>query len=205
MREKKCKCSGDGYIFTTINGNSYCEECYCKHLELKERNFGERFVFKTLDNFQSNYPDNLFHNPSLIEGLKTIRANINKSMWICGEVELGKTHLLAGIYDELWAKGNAVRFMKENKFIESVIREDFCLNNRSVQTYLLDEIGKSKIDDWNLHKVFFGVDTIYSTKKQVIVASNWKPEQLTDKWGMPAMRRFNEECLLIEIKRGENG
>jgi len=198
MRKRECSCEGTGNIYIKIDGMEYVDQCYCVFLERKRSDIGELFQNKNLLNYKCE-------TNKQKENMKKIKLYINKSLYVYGEVAKGKTHLLAGIYEELWLKEKRVYFYTESQLIDRIRSEKikdkelFYIFDTEWDTFIIDDFGKKVMADWQISNLFDFIDELYKREKQVVISSNYTIETLEEKYGIAIARRIDQKCEHLEV------
>jgi DNA replication protein DnaC len=207
--ESKCKlCNDIGSIAIEKNGKSYITPCHCHFRAVKRKRFGSEYEDKTLDNW-------IPKTKSQEQAMATIKKNaVNKNYFIWGDVRLGKTHLLAGIYDEMYKAGKWERvyyFTEENLLKEVEIRDDFRhvtrrkeLENKiedgEVTGFILDDILKVKVNDLQIQSMYYFYEAVAKWNCQLIISCNFGLDTVLDAYGAAICSRIDERCQSIHIE-----
>lgn len=181
---------------------------------------GERERRKTFDNMEQT-PDNF---SAIMEAREYATAYTEKtqreksSLYICGDLGTGKTHLAAAIANQIIQHGRAVKFTTFSRMLQD-IRAAFYADTReteaeAVKRYqnapilFIDDLGKEKATEWNIALLFSLIDYRYCNGLPTIITSNYTLDDLADKLtpiGGDKMTaeaitdRLWEECQQIKI------
>jgi DNA replication protein DnaC len=190
-----CNCGGTGYIHNEHDGYSYVKACRCLMWRAKAKNFGELFQDKTIQNYEER-------SEYMRIAKQKILNDPDKSYFIYGQVGLGKTHLLAGIFELLYESGEwaNTRVFTETQLSEEIKKGLNIFHDHLIQVVILDDIGKIKLADWEREKMFNFYNDIYRYNIQLLISSNYALQEISDIYGGAIGRRIEERCELIEIK-----
>lgn len=195
----KClKCKDTGYESGTETRKGLTYSCVwvcdCKYPKMKEAAFGEKFKDKTLENYEGR--------TSSMESAKLkLITNPDKSYFITGAVGLGKTHLMAGIYDRLVRKyGTAIKVFTEEELSEKIRNKEEDVKPKTFKMVMIDDMGKIELKDWQYDKFFAFFDGIYKYNRKLIISSNYTILEIVKFYGGAIARRIDENCEIIEIK-----
>jgi len=197
----KCAaCSDSGYIevFNPQGVKLGIAPCKCELRRAKIRKFGDLFADKSLENYEGR-------NASMREAVGYIRRHIGESFYIYGDVGLGKTHLLAGIYDKLF-KGNqwqTTGVFKENALLNAVKTENLIARVRDYTGFIIDDLGKVKLAPWETEALFNFYDDVYRFEKMVVISSNYSLQDIAAYYGGAIARRIEERATIIKIEGGK--
>jgi len=176
-------------------------------LELKERNerrekaerlfneskMGARFKSRTFKNFKVDS-----QNAKAFEAVKRYSDNFRKhadqgfGFMLSGSYGTGKTHLVAALATDLINKGIPVIFGTmisllgkiRQTYGEGWRREDeleILETYSTVDLLIIDDLGKEKVSEWSLEKLFSIVNTRYENNLPIVITSNYDIETLIDK------------------------
>jgi DNA replication protein DnaC len=169
--------------------------CFCQMRRAKVEHFGELFEIKTLENYEGR-------NASMREAKGYISRHIDKSFYVFGGVGLGKTHLLAAIYEKLYDSGKwqSSIIYKESALLDAVRTGGLLEKIRGYTTFFIDDLGKIKLAPWECEALFNFYDDVYRFEKQVIISSNYSLPEIGEYYGGAITRRIEERSEIIEIK-----
>ena len=196
-------CSDTGYIPTkTDRGNSAVAPCRCLMRAAKRRLFGEYFEFKTLANYEGR-------NASMSQALALLKKNVAGSFYIYGNIGLGKTHLLAGLYEANYETGRwqSTTVLTETQLVESIKDESIREKLQTAVTFIVDDIGKIKIAPWEIEALFNFYNDVYRNGQALVISSNYTLSELggtADRQGIyggAITRRIEERCEILQIKQ----
>ena len=161
------RCNDTGYAPTdyTKNGILYSgvSVCGCKYPSLKAATFGDRYKDKTLENYEGR-------TPSMESAKLQLITNPDHSYFITGAVGLGKTHLMAGIYDRIVRKyGAGVAVFTEAQLSDRIRYKDDVADPRNFKVAMVDDIGKIKLTDWQYDKFFEYFLSIYRKRSHLVI------------------------------------
>jgi DNA replication protein DnaC len=192
-------CRDCGYIDVFVAGvHTGVAHCKCSLRKFKIKYFGELFADKTLENYEGR-------NASMKDAREFILKNPNKSFYIFGQVGLGKTHLLAGIYEKMYFTSNwtTTGIFKESALLEAVKTQGLISRVREYTGFIIDDLGKVKLAPWETEALFNFYDDIYRFEKQIIISSNYSLQEIAKYYGGAIARRIEERSEIIEIKGGQ--
>ena len=203
----KCPiCNDIGYRQAkTPSGNEAVAPCICLLRRIKRTFFGDLFEEKTLDNYEGR-------NASMREALRLIKRNPEGSFYIYGEVGLGKTHLLAAIYEKYYSSGLWLEtaILTETQLIECIKDGSIREKLKSKRAFIIDDIGKIRVADWQIEMLFNFYNDVYRYENIIVISSNYTLQELSgtaEEKGIysPAIaRRIAERCTILQIQRGTN-
>ena len=195
-------CHDSGYVFFEQNGYSYVRSCGCFYDTLVEHNFGSHYRGKTLDNYEGR-------SPSMAKAKEILGNNLKDSFFITGDVGLGKTHLMAGLFYKMLMEGrrsSEILVMTELELLGKLVEKDADLEmiERS-KTIFLDDMGKIVLNKWQMEKFFAFYNDIYRHERQLIISSNYSIADISDgeMYGGAIGRRIEERARILEIKLPE--
>ena len=194
----ECALCGDtGYIPELRGSCSYVKPCKCLFRKAKAKHFGELFKDKTIENYEAR-------SDSMQKAKEAILKSPDSSFYIYGNVGLGKTHLLAGIYEltydtNEWVYCKIYTESELSKLLESREHPDI-LSKGYTRIVFLDDIGKIKLLEWQIEKMFTFYNDIYRFNIQLIVSSNYSLEDLAKYYGGAITRRIEENTTILQIK-----
>jgi DNA replication protein DnaC len=196
----KCQICGDtGTKIVTKNNKDYAMPCFCVLRQKKARLFGAIFEDKTLDNYEGR-------NASMREAKRRMKNSPDKSFYIYGNVGLGKTHLLAGLFDLFFEDGRWTEtiILTETQLKEAMKRTDDRINLQQSTTVMIDDLGKIGLADWEIQSTFNFYNDVYRYDLQLVISSNYSLEQIAEIYGGAIARRIEERCEIILIKPGDD-
>lgn len=154
---------------------------------------GARFKTRTFENFKV---DN--QNAKAFDAVKRYSDNFRKhadqglGFMISGSYGTGKTHLAAALAIDLMNKGIPVIFGTLITLLGK-IRQTYSENWQqedeleileaysTVDLLIIDDIGKEKVSQWSLEKLFSIVNTRYENNLPIVITTNYNIETLIDK------------------------
>lgn len=139
------------------------------------------------------------------EGIRTL-FDAGKSLYIHGDVGLGKTHFAYGLAAS--REGSLVCNTTE---LLSEMRQDI---NRSAQDkrnwdhhlmkspalVVLDDVGSEKLSDWVVEAFYLIINKRYLDMLPTIITSNHSIGELAQRIGDRTASRIAEMCEVIELK-----
>ena len=194
-----CQKCGDSGYYSVPQGLVPCD---CLLRKVKAVKFGENYADKTIENFipkslsGKNVQRMLTHSP-------------DTSYLITGAVGLGKTHLLAGLYEKLW---HQYRFhtlvRKELDLLEWLKTEKHWmleLQDNAIRLVQIDDLGKVKLAEWDIEKFFRFYDFISSNKIILQITTNLTPVEIKDVYGNAITDRLfrNNKCQILTIRTAD--
>jgi len=178
----------------TEKGNSAVTPCRCLMLEAKRRCFGDYFLDKNLDNYEAR-------TPSMASALKLLKGNPVGSYYIYGNVGLGKTHLVAGLYEANYNNGRwtSTHVLTETQLTESIKDYSIRAMLRTASTFVIDDLGKIEVAKWDIEALFNFYNEVYRNDQALIISSNYSLQALSGIYGGAISRRIEERCEILNI------
>jgi DNA replication protein DnaC len=154
---------------------------------------GERFKTRTFENFKVDS-----QNTKAFRAMKMYADNFSKyvdqgiGILLTGPYGGGKTYLAAALAHDLINRGVPVVFGtmitllgkikgtysgNRNQEDESEILETYA----SVDLLIIDDLGKERVSEWSLEKLFSIVNERYENNLPIVLTSNYSMETLIDK------------------------
>lgn len=186
----------------------------------KRAGIGARESEKTFATMEKT-PDNF---EAIIQAQAFSKAYINRtrsrktSLYICGDLGTGKTHLAAAMANDIIKHGRAVKYTTFSRMTQDVRAAYYSGSKETeaeaVKKYqeapilFLDDLGKEKPTDWNVALLFSLIDFRYSNGLPTVITSNYTLEDLGDKLTPPLsdtmtaaaiVDRLFEDCHQIRI------
>lgn len=148
------------------------------------------FKDKTLKNFDSNENFNGFNKACEFVD----RFPNTKGLLLSGDIGVGKTHLAAGITNELNRRlystyfGNIVdiiSFFKTTYNRDSLINENDLIDiiTERVDLLIIDDLGKENSTENTLSLLYQIINKLYQNKKPIIITTNLSAVKLSEKLG----------------------
>ena len=173
----------------------------------KRAGMGDRERRKTFDTMEQT-PDNF---SAILEAKEYAAAYTNKtqreksSLYICGDLGTGKTHLAAAIANKIIQHGRAVKFTTFSRMLQD-IRSAFYAESReteaeAVKRYqnapilFIDDLGKEKPTEWNIALLFSLIDFRYCNGLPTVITSNYTLDDLADKLTPPMGDKMTAEAI----------
>lgn len=171
---------------------------------MKERcNLGKRFESRTFDTFKAT---------DFAEQYNTCRRFADKfpdtdgyGLYIFGNAGTGKTHLGASIANYIInEKRIPVAFIDHIRLLNK-IREGYNTGEDATKWYMeaplliLDDLGKSKVTDWALEKLFEIVNYRYEDLLPTVFTSNYSLSEVAQMVGDPIASRISEMCVVMQM------
>jgi DNA replication protein DnaC len=217
--ENKCSCDGTGFV-EYENGRFGPCQCLLKKLsDQKVREFIEssrldkRWIGKTLDNFKSLPGTEI----ALRECRKFVtyfkEGMFDQWLYIFGKNGNGKTHLAAGILNELKEVPGGV-FVNCAELLED-IRRSYNTNKtseimkicQSTPLLILDDLGAERIKEyemegksWTAGQFYLILNKRYGNLLATVMTSNYDFDQLEKRLGIRIVSRMVEMCWIVENK-----
>lgn len=208
-----CECGGTGYIPFIMNGKSYVKKCYCLFRGIKLSKFGSEYVDKGLDNWVPK-------NKSQIDILKIIINKPKENYFIWGNVRLGKTHLLAGIYEERFQLDdweNTKVFTEEDLLKEIEIEDNWGkvnrkkdlqkkIETREITSIIIDDVLKASMENLKKHtndmqkqSLYYFYEHIAKWNCGLTISCNYSLKVIYDVYGAAICSRIDERVKSLEI------
>lgn len=176
----------------------------CKTLKQKS-NLGRRFSERTFETFDKQKNTKAYVTATRYA--KEFKTNEGKGLLIAGPVGTGKTHLTAAIATYVMENFFVpVKFITAvdlfnglHNFDDSRFAEDL----KSVDLLVIDDLGKEKITDWRLEKLFEIINARYEDYKPIVITTNYTNSELENRIGAAIYSRICEMCRLV-IMDGED-
>ena len=197
--ESICKKCGDTGYFSIPKGLVPCE---CLLRKVKAAKFGENYADKTIENFI----------PKSLSGTNVQRILTHTpdgSYLITGAVGLGKTHLLAGLFEKLWMQYRFHILVKKELDLLGWLKEEkhwmVELQDSAIKLVQIDDLGKVKLADWEVEKFFRFYDFISSNKIILQITTNLTPGDIDFNYGHAITDRLfrNNKCEVLTIRTAE--
>ena len=187
----------------STNGITQYHACYFAH-ELTRRcpSYSLEKLAATLADAQVDL------NPHQIDAaLFAFRSPLSRGAILADEVGLGKTHLLAGLYDYFVHKNyTSVFFKKELELVEYLKHNNFkgiADDLREKKVVMIDDLGKVKLAEWEVEKFFAFYDYISSNRILLQVTTNMTTDEIAAEYGGAIADRLyrNDKCKIMNIRR----
>ena len=208
-----CECGGTGYIPFTLNGKSYVKKCYCLFRNIKLSKFGSEYIDKDLTNWKPKSKNQ--------EGiLSIIKKNPKENYFIWGEVRLGKTHLLAGIYEERFKLNdweNTKVFTEEDLLKEIEIEDNWGkvnrkkdlqkkIETREITSIIIDDMLKASMENLKKHtndmqkqSLYYFYENIAKWDCGLTISCNYSLKIVLDVYGAAICSRIDERVKSLQI------
>lgn len=124
--------------------------------------------------------------------------------YISGEVGVGKTHIAVALAQLYLLQEESVYFANLAKLLED-LRPDSENKKQVMQKVLtckvliLDDIGKEKLSEWVLERLFIIVNERYAWDRKIIFTSNITLEDLFKETNYPIYSRIMSKAILLDI------
>lgn len=186
----------------------------------KRAGMGAREQEKTFAGLEHT-PDNF---SAITQAQAYAKAYINRtrtqkpSLYICGDLGTGKTHLAAAMANEIISAGRAVKYTTFARMTQDVRTAYYSASKETeaetVKRYqdapilFLDDLGKEKPTEWNLALLFSLIDYRYSNGLPTVITANYTLEEIGEKLtpigGDPMtaaaiVDRLFEDCHQLQI------
>ena len=172
---------------------------------------GSRERRKTFSDLEQT-PDNY---AAIMAAKKYAQSYINRetrrkpSLFICGDLGTGKTHLAAAMANEIIENGRPVKYATFTQMTQE-IRAAFYSESKeteaeTVRKYktaallFLDDLGKEKATEWSLAKLFELIDSRYSNGLPTVITSNYTLDQLADRLTPPGSDKTTAEAIIDRL------
>lgn len=128
------------------------------------------------------------------------------SLYLCGPVGSGKSHLAWATYATLLAlhpmPSDRVEAWQVVEMLDAMRPdgepETFSRVKRA-SILLLDDLGAEKPTDWATERLFAVVDARYNAMKATIYTSNLPPDQIATRLGERVASRLAEDTLVVPL------
>lgn len=160
---------------------------------IKNSNLGERYRTRTFENYQVNEFNKKAYETCLRYANKFNEIKKEGSgIFLLGSCGVGKTHLAAAITHELIKQdhrpifGTLINLLDRIRSTynnsKSEDKEAKILNSYYTSSLLIiDDLGKEKLTEWSLQRLYEILNTRYENKMPVIITSNYTIEKLREK------------------------
>ena len=197
------ECNDTGYVsYEGKNGYSCCRPCDCIYKKTKRMLFGENYVDKNFENYEGR-------SLTMTKAKEYLSKNPVGSYLISGKVGLGKTHLLAGLYEALCKRFFGKIFNKKELDLLEYLKagskwlDDF--KDTDYQVVQIDDLGKVDLAKWDVERFFRFYDYISSNKIYLQITTNMTAEEIGKAYGSAITDRLfrNNKCEIIYIKEAD--
>jgi DNA replication protein DnaC len=190
------KCHDTNYESIVIDGVNYAKPCICLHAASKLKKFGIEFYDKTFANYEAR-------SASAGKAKEILESKPLESYFIFGGVGLGKTHLLAAMYSANYEsmRWTSSMIYAEHELIKSYFNGSAEQQANGKQLFMLDDLGKTKLNDYAIDRTFVLFDYFYKHRTQMIISSNYGINQVASIYGGAIARRLNDSCNIIHIDK----
>lgn len=145
-------------------------------------------------------------------------ARRKPSLFICGDLGTGKTHLAAAMANAIIEQGRPVKYATFSQMTQE-IRAAFYAESKETEAetarkyktaplLFLDDLGKEKATEWSTAQLFALIDDRYNNGRPTVITSNYTLDELTDKLTPPGgdkmtaaaiVDRLWEDCQQVQI------
>jgi DNA replication protein DnaC len=228
------KCLGAGVVVEDEDGVPRARACDCRRTDGTTRRLAalgipSRYKNCSLDNFGIIEG---FTHPSVVRAYRQARSYVDNypavdaGLLFMGPVGVGKTHLAAGIIQELiFKKGANCRWCDFSDLLAEVKKryagstfDEYAVLEPLVaaEILLVDDLGSMKIRDWTLDILSYVINQRYVNKRLVIATTNFldepadagetlgeftrAEETLADRIGPRLRSRLHEICKTVLMK-----
>ncbi|MFH0899050.1 MAG: AFG1/ZapE family ATPase [Pseudomonadota bacterium] len=205
-RDAKCPtCGGDGYRRVLSGEDPSKIACSCEYgitWNIAQADAADllppRFRAARLADF----------GETTVKAVGTIQPEKGVGLLIHGTVGTGKTHLVAAFIYSLLERVSYsdVLFVTMPDLLDRIrtsynapIRDDVLERALSVPVLVLDDLGKEKITDWVLEKVYQIVNRRYNYQLTTICTTNKAPSQLARHLNDAIASRLMEMCRVVKL------
>lgn len=134
-----------------------------------------------------------------------IRAG--RGLIVCGEPDVGKSHLAAAICNEVMRHGLRCRFVNVPAMLASMEgygeRMAFASSLTRCDLVVLDDLGTERDSAYAAELLFLAVDALYTSMTAALVTTNLTAAELADPSGLSAKRilgRLKEGARVIDYR-----
>jgi len=216
-------CQGTGVLVEVEDGASRARPCPCREKAVAARRLAgmglpPRYRGCTLANFQlvgGLTDDSVGRAKRIAENFVANYPAVDGGLLFMGPCGVGKTHLAAGMVNELGAaKGAASRFCDFADLLAQ-IKQGYAGNAFDeyahlqpllrTEILLLDDLGSMKIRDWTLDILSYVVNQRYVSGRLILATTNFldepagTEESLADRIGPRLRSRLQEMCKTVNI------
>lgn len=125
-----------------------------------------------------------------------------------GSLGVGKTHIVCGLLNTLIEKEVYCRFITEHQLLELYFRKEYTKFDgfKEVNLLVIDEIGKRKLQDWQLIQLEELLSYRYNEMLPTILISNLKTDEFKEFIGERITRRLKDNRVVqiavngVEVK-----
>ncbi len=228
------RCSGNGWIFKTIDGVEAVDRCTCDEETRAERYAAKSgipplYANASTENF-SLPKDNPIAERALASVMLTVRTYAREypvvdkpGLLLIGETGVGKTHLAVAALNSLIGRGFEGVFFDYQTLLDR-IRSGYDRSSGSMdkeayrlaldcEILLLDDLGAHRVTDWVEDTVASIITHRCNHRKPVIVTTNLPApgnttnsakDSLADRIGVRAWSRLNEMCKVVQMPAVED-
>lgn len=172
-------------------------------------NLTPRFRRRTLESF---FPRNEKQKEALsvlfeyVSSFNEVREKELNSFYLYGSPGRGKTHLAAGVANELIKQSIPCVYVKTAELL-SAIRENFKNGDKEtvitplkvVDLLILDDLGAEEKQEWFIADVFRILDWRLEWLLPTVITSNLTIDEIKSRYGERIASRIKRMCRIIEI------
>lgn len=143
----------------------------------------------------------LYDDQELVNKLKAIFPK--KSLYICGGVGVGKTHLAIGLARKSYPYikiANILDLLREMRGAEISAQKSYIDNVAKRAVYVLDDVGVEKKTEFSEELLYDIINTRYTHNQSgFIVTSNLKMSEIAQRYNPRIVSRLYEMCENIDL------
>ncbi len=183
----------------------------------QNNNLGKRQLNSTFENYKITNKNKKAYENAKKYANKLINGETDKGLFITGTYGVGKTYLASCIANETIKNKNTVVFgtliqlldyIKDTYKDSDMSDKEYLNLYSSVELLIIDDLGKEKLTEWVLEKLFLIVNNRYNNYLQIVITTNYNRNQLRERlcvnknYSMvdSIISRLYEMCGGIEIK-----
>ena len=199
------KCESGGILMKyEVEGGELHEYVYrCRKLESRWRRnkwrlaYEEAGLSKAYDGMEMNEKQKL--------ASQKVEAGLMKgrSVYVYGEVGIGKTLAVTRVSEKLIRKGEAVRFYNAAELIMGLCGSEsrrWYEEAMKAGIMVIDDIGTEYVSEWSLERLFMLIDGRYRQGGGTIYTSNMSVRQLKGRYGK--VNELMSERIVNRLERG---
>lgn len=211
------KCKDTGYI--VVDGIAKKCNCYrgkkslpSKFSNVKLKDFNLEFYpdividpQKGRDSYLEKAQKVLSSSKNLVKSLKAGKKS--KGLFIEGPVGSGKTHLVSGIYNELFESGVEVSFFVVPELLEQSKADIFSNGEgkdifnkaRKIEVLILDDLGAHNYTPWSINQLYSLINYRVNNELTTIITTNLNPMEIDNFLDQRIASRITDICLIHNL------